>query len=273
MALIRVTGSSSMMVNDPEYQNHVVFSELYRYIEFYEGLADAVFLWITQGTRSIVNVDSYVFSSIQGSLTSIRMILKEGRINDAYALLRKYHDSVIINIYSIIYLEDNFTIDNLIVEQIDNWLSGKTQLPEYRIMSQYIRLSSRVSEINDALNADDRYKHVRNRCNDHTHYNFFRTVLMNDNKILLSDRVPVLDGFYVDLRDIFVLHIAYLFCVRENYMMSSDYVDSLNCGREPEPNSQYWVAPFVQEAFDHTVAKHRPDLAATIKKQTSMNLA
>ncbi len=262
-----------MMVNDPEFQNHVVFSDLCRYIDFYDDLAGAVFLWVTQGTRAFANVDSYVFSSIQGTLTSIRMILKEGRINDAYALLRKYYDSAIINIYTTIYLEDKFTFDNLIVEQIEKWRKGEAQLPRYGSMSQYIRSSLKAAEINDVLYADGRYKQIRYRCNDHTHYNFFMNVLLNDNQIVLSGRGPALDGFCADLRDIFVLHIAYLFFVKENYMMSSDYVDSLDCGMKPEPDSQYWVAPFVQEAFDHTMAKYRPDLAATIRKRTSMHLS
>jgi len=262
-----------MMVTDPEYQKHAVFSELDRHIAFYKHLAHSVFLWVSRGTRAICNIDSYVFSSMQGTLTSIQTILRDGRINDAYALLRKYYDSAIINIYSNLYLEDHFSIANLVVEQINNWLKGKTQLPEYRIMSQYIRSSSRVTAITGLLYADDRYKRLRDRCNDHTHYNFYRNVLLNDNEIALPDRGRALDEFAADVRDVLVLHVAYLFCVNEHYMMSSDYRDTLECGMTPDPDSQYWVAPFVQDVFDQTLEKHRPDVAATIREHTSMHLA
>jgi hypothetical protein len=262
-----------MLRNDPDYQNHAVFIELDQYIEFYKQLSHSVFLWVASGTRSIFNTDTYVFSSIQGTLTSIHSVLRDGRINDAYALLRKYHDSVTINIYSNLYLEDHASIDNFVVKQIDDWVTGKAQLPEYRIMSQYIRSASRVAPITVILDADNRYKLLRKRCNDHTHYNFYRNVLFNDNEISLPDRNRELDVLLGDVRDLLILHVAYLFFANGHYMMSSDYVDSLECGLTPEPDSEYWVAPFVQDVFDRTVTIHRPDVAAAIRKHTRMHLA
>jgi hypothetical protein len=201
------------------------------------------------------------------------MILQAGRINDAYALLRKYHDSAIINIYTHLYLQDNFSIQNVIVKQIDDWMQGNSKLPEYRIMSQYIRNATSVAPITALLNADDRYKCLRDRCNDHTHYNFYHNALLNDNRIALPGRVKVLDQLSKDARDVFMLHFAYMFFANGQYMMSSDYVDCLDFGTTPEPDSQYWVAPFVQETFDDTVKKFRPDIAAAIKQHTFMHLA
>jgi hypothetical protein len=261
------------MPRDQEYRNHLVFGELDRYITFYESLADSVFQFVTMGTKAICNVDSYVFSSIQGTLVSIRTVLADGRINDAYALLRKYYDSAMINIYSNVYLQDHFSIENFVVEQIDNWLKGKARLPEYRIMSQYIRSSPKTAPINALVFATDRYKRLRDRCNDHTHYNFYRNVLFNDNQIALPDRLHALDQFSTDARDVLILHVAYIFFINGHYMMSSDHLDYLECGMTPEPDSQYWVAPFVQDVFDGVVAKHRPDIAETVKKHTSMHLA
>src|SRR5258705_747882 len=75
--------------------------------------------WVTQGTiGSVLNIDTYVYSSIRGTLDSIKDILIKGRISDSYALLRKYHESVIINVYSNLYLEDNFSIENFVVEKL-----------------------------------------------------------------------------------------------------------------------------------------------------------
>jgi len=261
-----------MMVNDPKYQEHEVFDELARYIEFYEHLAHVVFSFFSKGTGAFCNIDSYVFSSIQGTIESIRTILQQGRINDAYALLRKYFDSAIINIYSNLYLEEHFSITNFIVEQINKWLQGKDRLPEYRKMSQYIRSSERVAPITRIVFGDDRYKRIRDRCNDHTHYNFYRNILLNDSKIYLPIRPRELEQFSADVRDVLILHLAYLFFANEHYMMSSDYIDYLECGMTPEPDSQYWVAPFVQDIFDHPLAEERPDIADTIREYTSMRL-
>jgi hypothetical protein len=262
-----------MMVNDEEYKDHHVFSELECYIDFYKSLSWSVFSFCSTGTNAICNIDSYVYSSIQGTLESIREILNKGRINDAYALLRKYYDSTIINVYSNLYLKDHFSIENFVVDKINNWLKGKDQLPEYRVMSDYIRKSDKVAAINNLLYMDDRYKKIRDRCNDHTHYNFFYNVLLNDNEIHLGNRLQVLDAFSADARDVFILHLAYLFFLNDHYMTSSDYLDSLECGMTPVQDSQYWVAPFIQEVFDDIVAKQRPDIAATIKQYTCMLLS
>lgn len=262
-----------MMVSDEEYQKHKVFADLERYAAFYESLALSVFGFVSVGTRAICNIDSYVFSSIQGTLASIHLILRDGRINDAYALLRKYYDSAIINIYTGLYLEEHVSIENFIVAQIDRWLQGKEGLPEFRVMSQYIRASSRVAPITGLLFAGDRYKLLRDRCNDHTHYNFYRNVLLNDKKILLKGRRQALEGFSNDLRDVLILHLSYMFFASGHYMRSSDHLDCLECGMTPEPDSEYWVAPFVQEIFDQTIKKSRPDIAAMIQQHTSMYLA
>lgn len=223
--------------------------------------------------RAICNIDSYLFSSVQGTLASIQAILRDGRINDAYALLRKYHDSAIINIYTGLYLQDHFSIQNFVVEQIDKWMQGKDRLPEFRIMSQYIRESARLAPITALLFADDRYKRLRNRCNDHSHYNFYRNVLLNDKEISFGGRRRALEEFSNDLRDVLILHVSYMFFASGHYMMSSDYLDCLECGMAPEPDSQYWVASFVQEIFDQTLKRFRPDIAATIRQHSSMHLA
>ena len=255
-----------------EYQKHVVFSELNKYIDFYEGLSHTVFGFLATGTNAILNFESYIFSSIKGTLESIFLILKDGKINDSYALLRKYYDSAMINIYSNLYLDDHVSIENFIVEKIDNWLKGTDQLPEFRVMSNYIRESSKILEINNLLYSDGRYKKIRDRCNDNTHYNFFYNMLYNDSEIYLEHRIKFLTRFSIDIKDIFILHVAYLFHIRDHYMTSSDYVDALECGIEPKLDSQYWVAPYVQQIFDEIITKNRPDIVESIKKNSCMQL-
>lgn len=261
-----------VQVNTEAYRQHRVFAELARYADFYKQLAMAAFSFVSMGTKGLVNMDTYAYSSMQGTLDSIKSILMAGRINDAYALLRKFHDSVVINVYANLYLSDHFSIQNFVVEKIQHWLTGEERLPEYRIMSQYIRKSEKLKPITDTLLADDRYKRIRDRCNDHTHYNFYRHVMLNDNEIHIENRVQWLDVFANDLHDLLILHLAYIFLLNDHYMMSRDHIDALECGMQPEENSQYWVAPFVQAAFDDILTPRRPDVTATIKQSTAMHL-
>ncbi len=95
---------------DRQYSNHSVFNQLSDYASFYKHLSYNVMNWGQQGTITLINLDTFVYSSIQGTIESIKDILIKGRINDAYALLRKYYDSTIINVYSNLYIIDNYNI-------------------------------------------------------------------------------------------------------------------------------------------------------------------
>jgi hypothetical protein len=55
-------------------------------------------------------------------------------------------------------------------------------------------------------------------------------------------------------------------------MVSSDYMDSIEMGIQPEEDSQYWVASFVQEVFNKIIKLKRYDLAEVIKQHTMMQL-
>jgi hypothetical protein len=221
---------------------------------------------------ALLNLDTYAYSSIKGTIDSIKDILLKGRINDSYALLRKYYDSTIINIYAGLYLLDHFSFDNFIVNQIDNWRKGTDTIPEYRVISKYINDSPRLKSLNDLFKKDDRYKKIRDRCNDHTHYNFYRNLLLNDNQIYNPNRTKYLDVFSKDIEAIFIQHFAYIFYINDHYMMSSDYIDCLDIGVTPEENSQYFVAGFIQKAFDEIIKVKRPDIAEEIKRNTQMEL-
>lgn len=63
-----------MDVKSKEYQEHVVFKDLDVYMEFYEHLSDMVFSFISSGTGGMLNIDTYVFMSMKGSLESIQVI-------------------------------------------------------------------------------------------------------------------------------------------------------------------------------------------------------
>lgn len=258
-------------IQSEEYKNHKVFEQITTLAKFYEDLSFGTMNWTSLGTTAIVNLDTYVFSSMGGTLQSINEILKLGRINDAFALLRKYFDSTIINVYTNLYLSDNFNYENLIVEKVNNWLHGKDKLPEYRVISQYIRSSEKLKPITDLLLIDDRYKTVRDRCNDHTHYNYFRNLMLNNSDVYLENRIKSLNIFSFDLETIFIQHFSYIFYLNEHFMMSSDYMDYMEVGETPPKDCEYWVAPYVQNIFD-LIKTQRFDIAMCLKDKVKMHL-
>lgn len=260
------------MVTSNEFQRHLVFEDLASFMEFYEFLADHTFTASATGTMAIFSMDSQVFSSMQGTLDSIRILLRTGMINDAIALVRKYHDSAVINAYTGQYIEDHIKLGQFIVERIEGWRGGKMKLPRFEKMLDYLNKSDPLKQVNVALNADDRYQRLRQRCNDHVHYNYYAHMLLNIKELHFEGRINVLDQLQRDLRDILVLHLAYVFTINFTYMGSIDYLAALECGLEPVSGSQYWVARYVQEMFDKFITPWRPDVTAAIKAGSVMEL-
>lgn len=261
-----------MLINDPEYQEHTIFQDLDTYYEFYKDLSFGVSKFVTFGTVAIGNIDTQIFAAMGGTIDSIRALLRIGRINDAYSLLRKFHDTAIINIYSTLYLSDHFSMENFIVEKINNWLQGTESLPDYRVMSQYIGESPLVKSLTSFFYKDKYYKGLRDRCNNYVHFNFYRFTLYNNNEIYLPGRINELSQLKVDLKNLFILHVAYVFFLNPPYLCSSDISDYLDLGLSLEPGMENEVAPYIQEVFDKVIKRHRRDIANVILSNTPMNL-
>lgn len=257
-----------------EYSSHIVFNTLERIRDFYKDFSFLVIGYLNSQTNMIVNFDSYIYSSMEGTIESIATILKKGRIGDAFALLRKLHDKAILNIYINLYIEKNIKDDKWEVIEITKWLKGKDKLPHntYGRMSEYIENSKELEFIFKKMMESESYLSVRARGNDHVHSNYFHNLLNNDNTILSENRLSLLSSFKDDLENIFILHLSCIFTIKEHYMSSTDYIDALEVGVAPEEGSQYWVAENVQSIFKDFIQAKQPDIADFIKNSTCMNL-
>jgi hypothetical protein len=261
-----------MNVKSKEYQEHKVFEDLESYISFYRSWSDTISAFISSGTSPYLNIDTYLYMSLQGTLESIRDTLIKGNINDSYALLRKFFDSVYINTFTTLYLQKEVKVENLIKNTVNSWVNGSQQLPTHREISNYIRNSKELSELNKLLYIDQTYNEVRERCNDNTHYNFFKNVLLNIPEMYDRSRIKALNYIKEDITSLIVMHLSYIFTLNQHYMTSTDLIDFYDSGMEPPENCQYWVAPFIQEAFNRLIKARRPDIAELILGNTSMHL-
>jgi hypothetical protein len=63
-----------------------------------------------------------------------------------------------------------------------------------------------------------------------------------------------------------------MYSLNPHYMMSTDYIDALDLGMQPEEDSQYWVAPYVKDVFEKYIDTIRPDIAEFLKNHTMMEL-
>lgn len=263
---------SNNEVNSDEWINHEIFNKLKEIIDFYKLISFQVYWFITMWVKWVLTLDTYIFSSLQHSIDSINYTLSKWRINDSYALLRKFHDSCIMHIYINIYLENNFNIDNMVVEKVQKWIEWTSKFPRYKWMKNYIDNHDKFKDLNKYFYKDNSIELIRERCNDHTHYNSYASLLINDWEIYLKYRLSKLNQFSNDLEKIFLLHISYLFNFSDHYMSSSDYRDCLDVWVEPPAWSEQWVAPFIQDIIDKYMKKEDDTLLNIIKNNSAMDI-
>ena len=263
----------SQVAQDKDYQSHKIFPLLDSFVEYYSAVYMLGPDFLTDGVLAgLLNIDKVVCSSLAGTLDSVRMVLKEGRLNDAYALLRKYHDGVIVAIYINVYIAENFTIDNYVIDKIQNWVNNKQKLPSSEEMLKLIRKHKPLEDLEVLFDFDGVYSKIRRLTNGNTHYNKLYYVWLNNNMIYNPKRLMELDNLYDCTLHLFILHFAYMYSLNPHYMMSSDYVDALDLGEQPEDGSQYWVATYVKDVFYKYIVTRRPDVAVYMKTHIEMEL-
>lgn len=242
-------------------------------MEFYDSLSYSCYLFVPLGINSVPNYASYVYTAIRGTLDSVQTLLKTGRISDAYTLVRKYFDDALIDIYIDVIRKDRFDWGyNRVVKDVDEWLRSKYRLPSLKKMLSTIKNSDRTKEIYPFFGWDTYFKHNRELLDDSVHGNRYKLVILNCNEIYFQDREKHLQNIYIVVKQIFTMHLAFVFHLNSHYMMSSDYSDYRDLGFTPPEDCESRIAPFAQKAFD-TYIKKDEKLATFIKEHSCLNIA
>lgn len=272
-------------VSDESYQSHSVHSNAKTIYGFYHAVGKSTVTFATLGLKGFIDLDRVICESMAETLDTISHALARGRINDAYALLRKYRDSITAHVYIILYLQNSFTdsvanpfhdfrVDfeknKYIVQKIQDWVDSKEKLPNYTYMIKYIYNEPFSNEFWKLMNKDY-YVTLGKRCNDQLHINFYGSFFQNIPDYLY-DRTPLLDLFCKDLEALFIWHFTYILVFSGHLVMASDHLDYLESGQTPPENSQYWVAPFALDTYNVTIRKKFPRLDNLIQDHTYMYL-
>lgn len=94
---------------EESYQSHQVHSYVKTVYEFYHELGESPVTFGTIGLKGVINMDRVIFESLAETMDTISHALSKGRINDTYALLRKYRDSITAHVYIVLYLHNSFS--------------------------------------------------------------------------------------------------------------------------------------------------------------------
>ena len=269
------------------YYENKVFTLLKDIECFYDFVSQQNFSKSALIVKTVINIDYGIYSSLEGTIESINCLLNNGRINDAFALIRKYNDAIIVDIYKSILIEkeeqkfrtsldtgkDYKLYDNV----INNWANYTQQLynekDSKKVYSEIKKFDDKLFDKFDFSN-EGNYKKNRDMCNDNVHYNSWRNFSMNNNKLYDYDntRTSYLNQADIIIQELFSIHFAYILLISPEYLISSDYVDYLDCGEEPLEGSENWVAPIVQDMFDKYITNTNKDLAMYLKSCNFLEL-
>lgn len=241
-----------------EYLSHKVFGDLDYMMEFYDSMSMNCFLFSPLGTRCAANYTSYLYLAIEGTLDSISILLKKRRINDAYSLIRKLFDDILLDIYMDVTLKDKFDLKkNYIVADVDGWIKGKHRIPKMERIMKVLEKSEKTKDLYPLFGWNSYFKENRELLDDSVHSNRFQLMLLNCNTIYIENRERCLTNCEIMLNQLFLLHLSFIFHLNPQYLMASDYVDSLELGETPPEGSENWIANFAQEAFDKIIKPHK----------------
>lgn len=238
------------------YLKHKVFDDLKYMREFYYSLSYRCYSFFASGTKGIGNYASYVYSSIEGTLDSITTLLTKGRINDAYTLIRKLFDDILLEIYMDVNLKDKFCLENYIVEEVNEWIKGKHRIPKSVRILKYLETSGRTRDLYPLFGWDTYLRKNRELLDDSVHSNRFHLMLLNCNTVHIEDRERHLKNCEIVLNQLFLLHLSFIFHLNPHFLMASDYRDYMEEGLTPPEGSEAWIAPFAQDVFDRVIKPH-----------------
>lgn len=254
------------------YLKHSVFNQLKDFTDFYFAISENS---SRKGTPSIGvwwNMNSVFFESMKDTLDSIKILLEKCRIGDAYALLRKYEDITLYQTYCDLNIKEKHSIDNLIVNEIKDVLFGKTESPRIKTIDRYIHNTELLKPMAKFFNNDKRLSEIRGRCNDYTHYNQYKNILLNNDEIGVKVILNEFDQLKSDLSYLFIRHFSYTLFLNGEYITDEDYFVCLDAGICEIGKDEPWVSLVIQTVFDTYIKPERPDIAKVIKEKLGGDL-
>ena len=125
----------------------------------------------------------------------------------------------------------------------------------------YIKSNEEIQECINKHDLHSDWEEIRQRLNDFTHNNGKEFLRHNILELLSKNEIKnTISQITQDISFVTSFFLVVIILIKPNFIMSTDYVDSMDVGIEPPKDSQYWVAPFIKEYIDNNIVKLHPNL-------------
>ena len=272
--------------NIQKYLSSIVFETIDDIIEFYNYLSnndDTVTVMVAKGP---LNYNYEIYLSMANTLVSIKQLLKQGRISDAFALIRKYNDAVILHTYTLTCYEkeeNNFFNENysLYNNVINEWVNGRKILiekkkEEDKEQAYLVAIKGWDKKLYGLLvnnNTTSMYGYLRSIENDNVHYNNWNAFRINNPEIRdFPISLSLLNEANDAIKLVFTIHFSYLILTKSEAMYSYDYIYALDEGITPDENTRDCAASIISEMFEKYIEKHSNELADYLCSCTALEL-
>lgn len=245
-----------------EYLEHEIFKTLDCIYEFYDLLSDSPYCcYLNSPFETYPNTNNYIYSSIRGTIDSIKLLLDKAYINNAFAIVRKYFDEILMDIYLTVYDKEQKNKDPQKIlsttERGSKWTDDFFKTPKYENTIKYFKRSKSYCPLFEHFDFDNKYRKIREFLDDNMHINSFQLMINNDNEIHNQYRHKYLNLLNAYICNLFRYHFASILYLNPHYFKDSTVDDYLCLGLTPPEDSEKIIAKTAQQMFDKMIRPHK----------------
>lgn len=218
-----------------------------------------------------------ISTSVELTIGNIISCCQSGCLADANTLLRKYRDDLFFYLYIVVYdtsnksESDKIKIDEM-EKNIDHWINNNLSNLNISTVLKDIGQSSNIIEAVKKYKLQSYFDKIGTRLNNYVHSNGISYYNRNINVYEENDLQKQMSALLNDMRFITVTFLFLLTLCSPGLIMSTDYIDHLECNSIPPKGSEYWVAPFITDYLRNNLNMIDKNCIDYLKDNTSMEL-
>jgi|SRR5690348_5197268 len=251
--------------------------------------------------KEYYTLNTALIESSAKTIKSVKLCCSSGSFSDANTLIRKLRDDLIQYVYilNIISLRKPFLEESISEARTDNpeefansilslqfnntltedeqavtaWFNNsvsdlrrpnRTKL-EFENYMKVLKQNDNINHILTEYNLQEYWETLRKRLNGYVHNN--GTSFASHNIVTAIDKNLRAHLKQINIQTTYVssFFLVLLLMIESSLISSTDYIDHLDCDMQPPENSQYFIAPFVQDFIDKKVVKIHPELKEYLK--------
>lgn len=168
--------------------------------------------------------------------------------------------------------DDDKSVDAWFDDSVHNLSKKQKRKLYFENYMIYLKTNVSVDEVIKKYNLENNWEDIRKKLNDYTHNNGRYYTQHNLMSINSPDIKNNFEEIISRLDFITAFFLVLLILIDPIMIGSTDYIDCLDCSLTPPEDSQYQIAPFVQEFIDEYINKLNPDLKLFLKNNNKYGM-